>query len=251
LANKENYSPAMIKKANFARNSRKWKRGDGGILDRLDSAYGGDKEKMLSAIRSVLKNEYGLGGHKDDDPNFIGPALSDALKVRRDAVDDAVIRVKAVENSKDNPKGGWDKEKQVWYPHDSAEGGAQTIAYGIKLSNGTPEAALAAEQGYLTDEQVDALTYSSVRRYHNSARKVYDKKYGEGEWDKLSAKQQSILTDYEYNPGLREFPLFMQAVRNNDKNGMLKQYKRYLNKKELTGRNAYLRNEIEEMFETE
>ncbi len=33
LAHKENYSPAMVKKANFARNSRKWKHGDGGPLD--------------------------------------------------------------------------------------------------------------------------------------------------------------------------------------------------------------------------
>lgn len=32
LANKENYSPAMVKKANFARNAAKWKHGDGGNL---------------------------------------------------------------------------------------------------------------------------------------------------------------------------------------------------------------------------
>lgn len=32
LANKENYSPAMVKKANFARNAASWKHGDGGSL---------------------------------------------------------------------------------------------------------------------------------------------------------------------------------------------------------------------------
>ena len=32
LANKENYSPAMVKKANFARNASKWKHADGGPL---------------------------------------------------------------------------------------------------------------------------------------------------------------------------------------------------------------------------
>lgn len=32
LANKENYSPAMVKKANFARNTSKWKHADGGPL---------------------------------------------------------------------------------------------------------------------------------------------------------------------------------------------------------------------------
>ena len=33
LANKENYSPAMVKKANFARNAAKWKKEFGGYLD--------------------------------------------------------------------------------------------------------------------------------------------------------------------------------------------------------------------------
>ena len=32
LAHKENYSPAMVKKANFARNAAKWKHGEGGTL---------------------------------------------------------------------------------------------------------------------------------------------------------------------------------------------------------------------------
>lgn len=44
LAHKENYSPAMVKKANFARNSKKWKHGDGGPLDK----YGDD------AVRAAL-----------------------------------------------------------------------------------------------------------------------------------------------------------------------------------------------------
>lgn len=35
LANKDRYSPAMVKKANFARNARKWKHEEGGPLDLL------------------------------------------------------------------------------------------------------------------------------------------------------------------------------------------------------------------------
>lgn len=35
LANKDNYSPAMVKKANFARNASKWKHADGGWLDNI------------------------------------------------------------------------------------------------------------------------------------------------------------------------------------------------------------------------
>lgn len=35
LAHKGNYSPAMVKKANFARNASKWKHGLGGFLDEI------------------------------------------------------------------------------------------------------------------------------------------------------------------------------------------------------------------------
>ena len=49
LAHKENYSPAMVKKANFARNSRKWKHGDGGPIDRYSP------EQIRAAIAKLKK----------------------------------------------------------------------------------------------------------------------------------------------------------------------------------------------------
>lgn len=54
LAHKENYSPAMVKKANFARNSARW-HADGGIIDRLNQHTGGDPAKMLELIQMVRK----------------------------------------------------------------------------------------------------------------------------------------------------------------------------------------------------
>lgn len=39
LANKEDYSPAMVKKANFARNASKWKHADGGYLSDDEYSY--------------------------------------------------------------------------------------------------------------------------------------------------------------------------------------------------------------------
>ena len=50
LAHKENYSPAMVKKANFARNAAKW-HGDGGLIER----FGAD------AVRKALANKYAGG----------------------------------------------------------------------------------------------------------------------------------------------------------------------------------------------
>jgi hypothetical protein len=41
MANKENYSPAMVKKANFARNAAKWKHEEGGAVDSHYQELGG------------------------------------------------------------------------------------------------------------------------------------------------------------------------------------------------------------------
>jgi hypothetical protein len=54
LANKENYSPAMVKKANFARNASKWQHEYGGMYQ--DGGYyqqGGYKTKQKSPIDSM------------------------------------------------------------------------------------------------------------------------------------------------------------------------------------------------------
>ena len=58
LAHKENYSPAMVKKANFARNARKWKHDNGGMLAHW---YGDGGWSDLQLIRNV-------NTHKKYDP---------------------------------------------------------------------------------------------------------------------------------------------------------------------------------------
>lgn len=157
---------------------------------------------------------------------------------------DAARRIMAVENSKTNVNGGWDAKTGRWYPHRSHEGGADTIAYGIKLSNGTPEAALALKQGYLTDEQAVSAVDTLVQKYYDAAKKVYDGKYGAGEWDKLSDKSQSILVDYSYNPGLAKFPNLMEGFHSGNLDLIRQNYKRYSNGKEL-GRNKVLLDELD------
>lgn len=162
------------------------------------------------------------------------------------AIQDAVRRIMQVENNKGDKRGGWDEINQRWYPHRSPEGGADTIAYGIKLSNGTPEAELAKKQGYLTDEQaLDALD-TLVQKYYGNAKSTYDKKFGDGSWDSLSEKSKSILTDYEYNPGLKKFPKLMEGFNEGDLEKIKANYKRYLGRREL-GRNRYLSADIDSL----
>ena len=52
LANKDNYSSAMVKKANFARNAARW-HAEGGLLDRMNKLYGSDVGKMLEVINKI------------------------------------------------------------------------------------------------------------------------------------------------------------------------------------------------------
>lgn len=77
LANKENYSPTMVKRANFARNAAKW-HGGGGIIDI------NDRNKMYDSIRLDPKFQalcrggrmFAAGGSPEDPPKRYPISLS-------------------------------------------------------------------------------------------------------------------------------------------------------------------------------
>ena len=260
---KEHGTPAQKKMAVFALNARKWKHADGGPLA-ITSQYIRDPQvqprietvrlpdlniKMPEAnietpISFDLATElYNMVPLMYDIPTIDGPFI-DEIKPTINPVKHAAQRIMAVENNKTNPSGGWNEKEQRWYPHKSVEGGADTIAYGIKLSNGTPEAKLALKQGYLTDEQATHFADTLAQKYYDAAKRVYDRKYGSGEWDKLSDWSQSILTDFSYNPGLSEYPKLMEGFHSGNMDIIMSEYKRHSGGKEL-GRNKVIREELE------
>lgn len=168
------------------------------------------------------------------------------------ALQDFIRRIKQEENSKDNKKGGWNEEKQVWEPHSSYEGGEKTIAYGIKLFDADKTSPinkkyidLANKQGYLTDEQANNAVVELGLSYMTQAKKVYDKKFQSGSWDKLSDKSKSILTDFQYNPGLSKFPSFMKAFNEGNIDNAYKEYKRYSGKNPLISRNKAIELDLD------
>lgn len=259
---KEHGTPAQKKMAVFALNARKWKHEDGGPLNTFDDGGPLDALKKLfaptyktdtfgeafSTARNEGKEYFKWNGNRyntklntevfrEENPSNLmeGYALQDASR-----------RIIEVENSKSNPKSGWNAQEQRWYPHKSYEGGADTIAYGIKLSNGTPEAQLAKQQGYLTDQQAVEAVDSLVRTYADSAEKTYNKKFGEGAWDELSEKSKSVLIDYEYNPGLKKFPNLMTGFHEADLDKINSEYKRYSRGKEL-GRNKTIKKDLDSL----
>lgn len=66
LSNKENYSPAMVKKANFARNASKWKHRLGGV-DKL--RCGGRKKYAVGGVKPVITE--GGQAERIDDRTFL------------------------------------------------------------------------------------------------------------------------------------------------------------------------------------
>lgn len=240
---KEHGTPSQKKMATFALNSKHWNHGDGGFLHSYDG--GSEPSGLMRRAQDITKME--------QSPNFVGPAVPDAILTRRAAIDDIQRRIIEEENRKQTQKewnrrvsegrpGGWNEAEGRWYPEGSVEGGAKTIAYGIKLSNGSPEAALAKRQGYLTDEQALDALYSLSNSYYDSAKKVYNRRFGTGAWDRLNHKQQSILTDYEYNPGLSGFPKLMDATYAGDIEGMKNESSRNTGGKPLKRNKGMLRD---------
>lgn len=69
------------------------------------------------------------------------------------------------ENSKNNPRGGYNKAKKMWFPHKSLEGGSGTIAYGHKILRGED-----FSQG-ITDDEADRLLEKDINSKINVAKK--------------------------------------------------------------------------------
>lgn len=75
---------------------------------------------------------------------------------KRIAEDDIYKITREMENNKTDPRGGWSEEKQKWSPHESGEGGLDTVAYGHKLKKFEVESGMIHGIDYtkgITDEQ--------------------------------------------------------------------------------------------------
>lgn len=210
-----------------------------GWRDKKDSVVGGGVRATLTNGKRVHFNTDGTVTDLDS------PALVD---IRR--------RLKKTENSKDRKDGGWNKSKKIWEPHSSVEGGEKTIAYGLKLQKDTPNPVKkkwvdkVSKQGYLTDSEAEDMLLDLSLSYMNEAKKTYNKRTGRPEsWDELSPKSQSILTDFQYNPGLSKFKNLVNAFDTENMQGINKEYKRYITagkkKLELTGRNNAIKQDID------
>lgn len=120
------------------------------------------------------------------------------------------------ENSKSWIKGGYDPTTKSWRPHNSAEGGNQTVAWGIKLDPNNPLIKDVYDEiqqnGAVSDEKINELMPKVVGGYIDAAKKAYSE-MGYNNWDQLPDYIQAILVDYQYNTGdLKKFPSMVKAL---------------------------------------
>lgn len=143
---------------------------------------------------------------------------------------------KEAENSKGNPKGGWNKDLQLWFAVPSVEGGAPTISYGIKLIAGSLKSTTMSNMnisrlqagypnglGISDDVAIDEIiTRSNIALSDIS--KYIDKKYGTGTFNNMDEKYRYALVDLYLNTGssgYKKWVKFIASAVRNDLPGML------------------------------
>ena len=82
-----------------------------------------------------------------------------------------------------------------WYPHDSPEGGTQTIAYGHKI---TAADGNTYDDG-ITEEEAEALMKSDLEKERDVAKEYITKNHGAKAWDCMTEKNQSAATEFAFN----------------------------------------------------
>lgn len=121
-----------------------------------------------------------------------------------------------VRNQENGIRSGWDSHSKRWHPHDSYEGGSQTIAYGHKIlshenfSNG------------LTDEEAIRLFESDWKKAMNVAEMHFRNAGYNWNSGSLSLIAKLVAADIAFNTGnLETFPNFMSAMNTGDIDGMI------------------------------
>lgn len=188
LANKENYSPAMVKKANFARNAAKWKHADGGNLNTVAPLVYPAPEW----IYNPLEEPDNAPVYSPD--NYISDAQYIADRW-------------AAENS---IKEGWDPNTNTYSPHPSAEGGKKTVGPGIKLG---------VYKGFTQDrpytiEELNNLVVKISREKEKHIKKVLGT-------DTISPQIMRGLVDLSYQIKgdiAKKYPLLLETVKEGNLN---------------------------------
>ena len=164
------------------------------------------------AANEQINSQTDLTGNQQDTSTKLNPTPFSVDSLTSLVIDS----LQHTENSKSWIKGGYDPTTQSWRPHNSAEGGNQTVAWGIKLDPNNPLIKDVYDEiqrnGAVSDEKIDELMPKVVGGYIDAAKKAYSE-MGYNNWDQLPDYIQAILVDYQYNTGdLKKFPSMVKAL---------------------------------------
>ena len=152
--------------------------------------------------------------------------------------------VYSVIQSEENDRGvikdssNWDTTTKKWLPHASAEGGADTIAYGHKFATQAEADAVTASGG-ITEAEAVELFKEDMGTAEARAKKEYEVKYPSHKWSSLDTLGKLMLTEVVYNigtlkdkKGVYDWTNLSAAVRDKDFKAAKGQLSRtYRNKK--------------------
>ena len=113
--------------------------------------------------------------------------------------------IKFVENE---TKVGYDKNKKLWFPHKSVEGGLPTIGYGHKIKSNHEYTTI---KNGISDRDVENFLKSDLTIANKRVNEYIKNKYKVD--IVLTQKQNEMLTDFAFNlGGLEKFPKFVDSV---------------------------------------
>lgn len=126
--------------------------------------------------------------------------------------------VKALASVENSVKKGFNKRTNLWKPHESLEGGSDTLAYGHKLTTQEVKSgkvkvgsSLVDYNKGITENQANALLAQDIES-HKKKVKVKD-------FDKLDDKYQKVLVNIAFNVGSvrpQVWPKLLSAMRKGD-----------------------------------
>ena len=167
----------------------------------------------LAMPETMIEDEPMTFAYDDEDPDIQAQRLYDK------ADEKFIAMMKEVENG---IKAGYDEETALWTPHESVEGGSDTIGYGHKLKPGEVKNGFIIIDGEkvdynkgLTDEQVDALLMQDMNKAETALAKNI-----EG-YEDLPDKYQKVLINLAFNIGAgkvnkKGWPKLFKAIKEGD-----------------------------------
>lgn len=167
LANKEDYSPAMVKKANFARNASKWKHADGGPLNPYSAGA------LVDAIYSTFKREKYLGKPSHNYDFTISEEEADKLGYYPDERGHRDDRIKKPTHPTHPSRGKWKSFEEFELTDRGMENPNYTL-FGLNDGGQDPQAVMTYNGGIVLPEITVTPKGSYIMNPYDNI-KIFDK----------------------------------------------------------------------------